>query len=296
MRALVFLLLFANLLFFAYAQGFFGTPPKPDAGRLQTQIHPERIVIATAAPTTAAAPASAPEAATATPMPAPSAPPAPVTTPATPETPAEPAPVTPTPPETPPAPPSAPEAPAAPPAPPPATTATAPATPATAPPEAPAPTAAPSASCLRITGGKPEDQVWLGISARGAGFDVREVARTVWWVHIPEQPDRVGAERKAAELQQLGVKDFFIVHEGEHKNAISLGVFSREAGAKEHLAALRKQKVRSAIIARRESPQTVREIIGDPAKLAAWQKTAKTGDSIKLVACPGGPRVPFSSA
>lgn len=43
MRAFVFLLILINLLFLAWAQGYFGPPANPDAFRLQQQLHPERI-------------------------------------------------------------------------------------------------------------------------------------------------------------------------------------------------------------------------------------------------------------
>lgn len=43
MRALVFLLVLANLMFFAWQQGYFGTSPSPDANRLAGQISPERL-------------------------------------------------------------------------------------------------------------------------------------------------------------------------------------------------------------------------------------------------------------
>ena len=45
MRAFVFLLILANLLFLAWAQGYFGPPVNPDAFRLQQQLHPERIKV-----------------------------------------------------------------------------------------------------------------------------------------------------------------------------------------------------------------------------------------------------------
>lgn len=45
MKQAVFLLALANLLFFAFAQGYFGRPDNPDAIRLQKQINPERIVV-----------------------------------------------------------------------------------------------------------------------------------------------------------------------------------------------------------------------------------------------------------
>lgn len=45
MRALVFLLVLTNLLFFAWAQGYFGSPSNPDAYRIQQQIKPEQLTI-----------------------------------------------------------------------------------------------------------------------------------------------------------------------------------------------------------------------------------------------------------
>ena len=45
MRAAVFLLIFANLLFFAWAQGYFGPPANPDALRVAQQLNAERVRI-----------------------------------------------------------------------------------------------------------------------------------------------------------------------------------------------------------------------------------------------------------
>ncbi len=45
MRILVFLLVLANLLFFAWAEGYFGAPVNPDAFRMQQQIKPEQLTI-----------------------------------------------------------------------------------------------------------------------------------------------------------------------------------------------------------------------------------------------------------
>jgi hypothetical protein len=43
LRALVFLLVLGNLLFLAYAGGYFGGPDNPDAGRVGQQLAPERV-------------------------------------------------------------------------------------------------------------------------------------------------------------------------------------------------------------------------------------------------------------
>lgn len=45
MRALVFLLILANLLFLAWTQGYFGASADPDAFRLQQQLLAERITV-----------------------------------------------------------------------------------------------------------------------------------------------------------------------------------------------------------------------------------------------------------
>jgi len=43
LRALVFLLVLGNLLFLAFAGGYFGGPDNPDAGRVGQQLVPERV-------------------------------------------------------------------------------------------------------------------------------------------------------------------------------------------------------------------------------------------------------------
>ena len=92
----------------------------------------------------------------------------------------------------------------------------------------------------------------LALGARLAQRRTEEVA--AWWVFIPSQGSRQGALRKAAELKNLGVGEYFIVQEeGEHRWALSLGVFRSEEAAQAHLAALRKQGVRSAGVGPRET-------------------------------------------
>ena len=45
MKVLVFLLVLANLLFYAFSAGYLGRPDNPDAGRVGQQILPERMRI-----------------------------------------------------------------------------------------------------------------------------------------------------------------------------------------------------------------------------------------------------------
>lgn len=92
-----------------------------------------------------------------------------------------------------------------------------------------------------------------------------------WWVHLPPQQNVAQANRKAAELSRLGVKDFYVVREsGPNQYAISLGLFKNEEGAKEYLGALQKKNVKSARIQAREAPgdKSVVELRGSEDRLA----------------------------
>lgn len=125
-------------------------------------------------------------------------------------------------------------------------------------PAAPAPEATPVA-CVEWGSFSPADASRaaqrlepLALGARLAQYRGEEIAS--WWVHIPPQGNRAGALKKAAELKQLGVFDYFIVQDnGALRWSLSLGVFRSEDAAKAHLEALRDKGVRSAVIGRRET-------------------------------------------
>jgi len=92
----------------------------------------------------------------------------------------------------------------------------------------------------------------LALGGRLAQRRTDELAR--WWVFIPSQGSRQNALRKAQELRNLGIDEYFIVQdEGEYRWALSLGVFRNEEAAQAHLAALRARGVRSAGVGPRET-------------------------------------------
>ena len=92
----------------------------------------------------------------------------------------------------------------------------------------------------------------LALGARLAQYRGEETAG--WWVFIPPQPSRAAAQKKAAELKQLGVNDYFVVQEeGRQRWALSLGVFRSEEAARAHLDALRAKGVKSAQVGQRET-------------------------------------------
>lgn len=79
---------------------------------------------------------------------------------------------------------------------------------------------------------------------------------TSWLVHIPSQGSKEAADKKAAELRNLGVTNFYIMqNDSPLKYAISLGVFKTESSAQAMLAQLGKQGVHTARVAPR-GPQT----------------------------------------
>ena len=82
----------------------------------------------------------------------------------------------------------------------------------------------------------------------------RSEEKAGWWVFIPPQGSRAGAQKKTAELKSLGVDDYFVLQdEGSFRWAVSLGVFSSEEAARARLEALRARGVRSAQTGEREA-------------------------------------------
>ena len=94
---------------------------------------------------------------------------------------------------------------------------------------------------------------------------------TSWWVFIPPLSSKREAENKAAELKKLNLQEFFVVQDkGPNQNAISLGLFKNEQGAKDYLDTLTKKGLKSARIKAREvaGAKAVVEARGAPDKLA----------------------------
>ena len=132
----------------------------------------------------------------------------------------------------------------------------------------------------------------LALGARLAQRRTEETAG--WWVFIPAQPkvpnQRQAALRKAAELRNLGVEDYFIVQEeGQYRWALSLGVFRTEDAARARLAVLRTQGVRSAVVGARETvvPKVWLQVRGvDPALEAKLKEITVQVESTELRTCP----------
>lgn len=90
----------------------------------------------------------------------------------------------------------------------------------------------------------------LSLGDRVSRHGVQEVLRHM--VYIPPQPDKESADRKTAELRQLGITDFYVIQDNSAMRwAISLGVFRNEDIARAHLADLNRKGVRTARIGER---------------------------------------------
>lgn len=141
-----------------------------------------------------------------------------------------------------------------------------------APPAQAADTAPPA--CVAFSGLSADQAAELSarVAKTGAGFKLSEsrgVGASSWWVHIPSQGNKEGADRKAAELRRLGVDDLFIVQDaGPNQFAISLGLFRNEQAAGRHLSLLREKGVRSAQIASRGASVLRVEVRGPSDSLA----------------------------
>jgi hypothetical protein len=131
--------------------------------------------------------------------------------------------------------------------------------------------------------------------ALGARLGQRRTEESAgWWVFIPPQTRaanaRQAALKKAAELRALGVEDYFIVQEeGQHRWALSLGVFRTEDAARARLAVLRAQGVRSAMVGARETvvPKVWLQVRGvDPALEAKLKELTVQVESTELRTCP----------
>ncbi len=160
-------------------------------------------------------------------------------------------------------------------------------------------TAVRSAACVEWgtfgEGELPRAQVALDRLALGERARKVEVDVTVdYWVYIPTLRTRGEMERKANELRELGIVEYYPVLEpGRWRYAISLGIFRNEDGARKFLASLRRKGVRSATVGNRmqrvsQSAFLVSEpTIEESASLVTLQSEF-AGTNLRAVECPVG--------
>ena len=237
MRLLFIVLVLLNLLTLASAQGWLGTAsPRGEPERLSNQLNPDRIVLG--APEE---PGASTRAQAALPAPAPAPAPAPGGESGQP------------------------------------TVADAGAPPPdTAPPPPPEP---PPEACVAYSGlaETQADALITAVQSTQPDLGIRRSTTstpTAWWVRIPAEGGREGAERRIDGLRALGITEYFIVQEpGPNRFAVSLGLFKTEAKAQQHFAFLRNKGVQEAGVAPRTATVHRIELRGSAAALATLRKS-----------------------
>jgi len=92
------------------------------------------------------------------------------------------------------------------------------------------------------------------VAAGGGGTVRTSIDDVSYWVFIPAVAGQP-AEQDVAALRKAGFKEFFVVtDEGPNLNAISLGLFPKEEAAKEKIARLVRNGIKSARIATQTRP------------------------------------------
>ncbi|GAB4062305.1 SPOR domain-containing protein [Uliginosibacterium sediminicola] len=140
-------------------------------------------------------------------------------------------------------------------------------------------------ACVAISNLSADQAQSLTQQARAADKSIvvreGEAAPSAYWVNIPPQGGKAGADRRAAELHKLGLEDFFIVQEaGPNRYAISLGLFRGDTLARRHLETLQKRGVKGATVSTRYNANSARvEIQGPGGVLERLLQAAQ--DSIK---------------
>jgi hypothetical protein len=110
-----------------------------------------------------------------------------------------------------------------------------------------------------------------------------------WWVFVPSQGTRQAALKKAAELKELGIADYYIMgEEADSPWSLSLGLFRSEQAALARLAELREQGVRSALVGPRNTvvPRIWLQVKGvDSALEPRLKEIARQIEGSELRAC-----------
>ena len=130
----------------------------------------------------------------------------------------------------------------------------------------------------------------LKLGERFAAHEVQVLAG--FWVYIPPLKNKAEVDRKIAELERLGVKDYYAVEgQGPMKNAISLGLFRTEEAATGYLEGLQEKGVRSARTGNREHRVTQTVFVIREPDVALTSKLAELrvqfpGSELRTVDCP----------
>ena len=108
-----------------------------------------------------------------------------------------------------------------------------------------------------------------------------------YWVYLPPLPSRQAANEKMAELQDLGIHDISVVHNGQWQNAISMGLYSNQATAKARVESMQNKDIVALIEARGKSARvfTLSNLTADEHNALRNMQTEFGGPSLKKLIC-----------
>ncbi len=108
-----------------------------------------------------------------------------------------------------------------------------------------------------------------------------------YWVYYPALKTKDDADNKAIELQAKGVKDISVVRDGKWENAISMGLYSKEAIANVRVENLKKLGVTAQIDARGKAARlfTLRGLSADEMDKVKKLQAEFGGPALKKTAC-----------
>lgn len=94
--------------------------------------------------------------------------------------------------------------------------------------------------------------------------EARQGKETVgYWVMIPASPDVTGAEETLKKLQAAGLDDLWLIRKGESKNAISLGLYTKERYAQRHADTIRDKGFDTVVVPKEKNARVYWVVFSD---------------------------------
>jgi len=123
------------------------------------------------------------------------------------------------------------------------------------------------------------------LTALGVDVKHREISQRTprgYWVYLPASKSYQAANRKVKELQKKGLKDLYIMGKGNHQNAISLGLFTRESAANSRLQQVKKLGLKAVLETQyRVNKQTWLDLAVPGGQVAAVASITKMAEGLQ---------------
>ena len=108
-----------------------------------------------------------------------------------------------------------------------------------------------------------------------------------FYVLVPASPTRAGALAIVRQLKQKGIKDSWVFVSGPLKNAVSLGLFSREANARRRLTLVLSKGFDARLLPRYREREQVELLVAGPADTVTERALKRlSANQLKPAPCP----------